>query len=547
MVLYKSKLFCLVLFFFKRFFLFGTKKLASNTHCSNKTKNQTQTRTNQTQRKRLHNAMNDSLSLHTASTISRKTETKEQRKARVIARKKLRDAEKEQMKILEEAARKKKLLDDQKHEYEDRELTTKETLKIADLGTAAIKSGVMHSVNVWYAMTQVRHGGFIRNNKRHRTYDCQNYKQRNIISEAAEAGHMPALRMMLEVGGATGQYDATGLTAIHLAMVNGHLDCACLLLMHDNWKEWKYERNKKKLKQQKKNGLLVEGKEQIRQNAEEESYSRATDMKVKSPQCKAILENLLRCPDDVAENGFCARQSCKMQGFEMVKSKMAASRLIGEEFDAYAWNKNPYEKMLENKSVAVARAMKLHHAVMIIEGLNRFSRRAFHGALDIVEGFTTENKKTVEKAMKKLQGVFSKRKQVGVQPTKKGVRNPYHDDLISLHGLLAAYLGSPQTPHMYGTVSVGAHVAQSLGLLIQKVRREFPKCWSVNCEREYELLISVATDEHGFNNQDEFKTSTGLWRHETTESDWIMDSKRIEKESVKPKMGRGWDVEGFVG
>ena len=80
--------------------------------------------------------------------------------------------------------------------------------------------------------------------------------------------------------------------------------------------------------------------------------------------------------------------------------------------------------------------------------------------------------------------------------------------------IVQEFLSIPNiNPHMYGTVSVGAHVAQSLGLLIQKVRREFPKCWSVNCEREYELLISVATDEHGFNNQ---ATSRRIFLLETT-------------------------------
>jgi hypothetical protein len=490
----------------------------------------------------------DSLSLHDASaTDSRKHETKVQRKARVMARKRARDAEKAEMKALEETARKKKLLENQKHEYEDRELTTKETLKIADRGAAAIKTGVMHRVDVWYAITQVRHGGYTDSQgKRHRTFDCLGYNQRNIVSEAAAAGHIQALRMMLEVGAATGIHDASGLTALHLSLANNHLDCACLLLMHDNWKEWKQDRTKKKLKQQKKRGLMVEGKEQVR-DSEEDTYVRATDLKVKPPQCKAVLETFLRCPDAVVENGFCAKQSCKMQGFEMVKGKMDAARAKGEEFDAYQWNKNPFEKIIDNKPVAVARRVQMHHAVMIIEGLARFARRAFHGALDVVESFKTNKSNSVAKTMKKLQSIFGKRKQVGVQPTKKGVRNPYHDDLISLQGLLASYLGSPQTPETYGTVSVGSHVAQSLGLMIQRVRRDFPQCWSVSCEREYVLLMAAATDEVGFLNQTEFKESIGLWRNETTTSEWIMDVKRISKEIIKPKIAIGWDVDGYVG
>ena len=235
----------------------------------------------------------------------------------MLARKKARDAEKEEMKILEAAARKKQLLDQEKHEYEDRELTNSETVDLAKRGARAIQSGVMHCVDVWYAETQVRHGGFTDlHGKRQRTYDCLGYNQRNIVSEAAAAGHMQALRMMLEVGAATGISDGTGLTALHLAIVGQHLDCACLLVMHDLWKEWKHAQQIKRMKKNKKQGLMVEGKEQVREKGEgtvdNDSYQRALDMKVKTPQCKAVLDNELRCPSDVVENGFCQKQSCKM-------------------------------------------------------------------------------------------------------------------------------------------------------------------------------------------------------------------------------------------
>jgi len=493
--------------------------------------------------------MADALNLHNASSAAiSKKETKEERKARVLARKKLRDAEKAEMKALEEAARKKKLLEDKKHDYEDRELTAAETIDIAERGAKAIKSGAMFPIEVWFAETQVRHGGFHDSKGlRRRTFDCLGYNQRNIVSEAAAEGHTKALRMMLEAGAASQQHDGTGLTALHLALVNKHMDCAGLLVMHDTWKEWKYEKTKKKLKKQKKGGLMVEGKEQVREDAND-SYKREFELKVKNPQCKAVLETtMLRCPDEVVENGFCAKQSCKMQGFEMVKKKMEEGREKGENFDAYLWNKNPHEKLVNSKSIAVARGMKMHHVVTIVEGLVRFSRRAFFGLLDVVDALNVDNVDGVAKSLKKVISVFKKRKQVGVQPTKKGVRNPLHDDLISLHGLLAAYVGSPQTPHIHGTTSVGAHVAQLIGLMVQQGRRNHPRCWSLQCERECEMLIMTATDDTGVGSNKDFKEGTGLWRDEDTESDWIADVRRIEKEQVRPKMGCGWDAEGYLG
>ena len=45
----------------------------------------------------------------------------------------------------------------------------------------------------------------------------------------------------------------------------------------------------------------------------------------------------------------------------------------------------------------------------------------------------------------------------------------------------------------------------------------------------------------------DFKEGAGLWRDEDTESDWIADVRRIEKEQVRPKMGCGWDAEGYLG
>ena len=103
--------------------------------------------------------------------------------------------------------------------------------------------------------------------------------------------------------------------------------------------------------------------------------------------CKAVLDNGFRCKNDVVENGFCGNQSCKMKGFNIVKEKMDAARAKGETFDAYAWNKNPYEVLIDKKPVAVAHAVKLHHAALVIDGLGRFSRRAFHCVLGVVLAF----------------------------------------------------------------------------------------------------------------------------------------------------------------
>ena len=73
-------------------------------------------------------------------------------------------------------------------------------------------------------------------------------------------------------------------------------------------------------------------------------------------------------------------------------------------------------------------------------------------------------------------------------------------------------------------------------------------CWSIQCEREYHLLITTACDDMGCVNQESFKSGTGLWLDESERSnDWITDSTRIENEHVQVKMGTGWDVEGFVG
>ena len=62
--------------------------------------------------------MTDAIKLHetAATSVDRHKETKEQRKARVLARKKAREAEKELMKQLEIAAKKKQLLEEKKHE-----------------------------------------------------------------------------------------------------------------------------------------------------------------------------------------------------------------------------------------------------------------------------------------------------------------------------------------------------------------------------------------------------------------------------------------------
>ena len=500
--------------------------------------------------------MADALNLHDAASINHTTnrrETKEERKARVLAAREIRKAEQKEMKQLELAARKKKLLLDKQSEYEDRALTNEETINLAERGHTAITSGVMQNVDLWYAETQVRKGGFHdTQGKRQRTFDVLGYNQRNIVSEAAAQGHVPALRMMLQVGAATGKSDASGLTALQLALVHGHLDCACLLIMHDNWKEWKHNHQMKKNKKNKKNGLMVEGKEQVREKGPDDtdhtSYQRATDLKVTLPQCKAVLENLLRCPDDVVENGFCAKQSCKMQGFEMVKAKMNAAKLKGENFDAYKWNKNPHEPLIDNKCIAVARTEKMHHVVLVLDGLVRFSRRAFHGLLDVLQHFNSKSVKHVAKALGKVTTIIVKRKRVGVQPTKKGVRNPYHNDLLALHGLLASYLNTPQTPHIYGTVSMGAHVAQLMGSMLHQTKREHPTVWSLECEREYELLMTTVSDDTGCVNQDSFKQGSGLWTNEDERSNpWITDMKRIEREHIKPKIGKGWDANGYVG
>jgi hypothetical protein len=500
--------------------------------------------------------MTDAIKLHetAATSVDRHKETKEQRKARVLARKKAREAEKELMKQLEIAAKKKQLLEEKKHEYEDRELTNSEIVELAERGHRAIHSGIMHNVNLWYCETQVRHGGYTdASGKRRRTYDVLGYNQRNIVSEAAAKGHIESLRKMLQVNAATGLPDGTGRTALHLAITEGHLDCAVLLIMHDIWKEWKHNRQLKKNRKNKKNGLVVEGKSSFdgMEKGEVEkdaAYERAIDIPVKEPQCKAVLENLLRCPDDVAENGFCTKQRCKMQGFNIVKEKMAAARARGENFDAYEWNKNPYENLINSKPIAVARAKKMHHVVTILDGLVRFSRKAFHGLLDVVECIKTNNSKAVAKSLLNVDQILIKRKRIGAQPTKKGVCNPLHDDLLSLHGLLAAYVNTPQTPTISGTVSVGSHVAQLIGTMINKARRDHPTCWSLQCERNYELLITTAADDVGCVNRELFKSEAGLWLDETERcNEWITDIKRLEKGQVKPKMAKGWDVNGYIG
>jgi hypothetical protein len=95
---------------------------------------------------------------------------------------------------------------------------------------------------------------------------------------------------------------------------------------------------------------------------------------------------------------------------------------------------------------------------------------------------------------------------------------------------------------------MGAHVAQLMGSMLHQTKREHPTVWSLECEREYELLMTTVSDDTGCVNQDSFKQGSGLWTNEDERSNpWITDMKRIEREHIKPKIGKGWDANGYVG
>ena len=132
--------------------------------------------------------------------------------------------------------------------------------ELADRGARAVKAFDQHGVELWYAETQVRYGGWDDDQgRRMRTSDCKGYDQRNMLAQAAAVGNMTALRMLLQSGLSHSQHDSYGLTALLAALVGKHLDAACMLIMHDCFREHEFEAAKKRLKLDKKKARAVEG------------------------------------------------------------------------------------------------------------------------------------------------------------------------------------------------------------------------------------------------------------------------------------------------
>ena len=279
-----------------------------------------------------------------ASNSAARSESRAERRARLAAAKRARAAEKAALAELEAAAAERYRLANRKHKYETALLDVFEAQALADRGARAVREFDQHGVEVWYAETQVRHGGFDdHQGRRQRTSDCRGYNQRNMVAEAAAAGNGEALRMLLGAGLSHSEHDALGLTALLAALVGRHLDEACVVVMHDCFREHEFDRAKQRLRADKKMAKVVEGRSALSGKAEREgggggggggseAYARSVDAPLVAPMCKAVLEGGFRCREPVAENGFCSKQSCKMQGFTMVKAKMDAARLQGETY-----------------------------------------------------------------------------------------------------------------------------------------------------------------------------------------------------------------------
>ena len=66
-----------------------------------------------------------------------------------------------------------------------------------------------------------------------------------------------------------------------------------------------------------------------------------------------------------------------MKGFNIGRKRWTQPGQRGRRLMHKAWNKNLYEKLIDKKPVAVAHAVKLHHAALVIDGLVGFRAALF--------------------------------------------------------------------------------------------------------------------------------------------------------------------------